>query len=86
MLHKDYLEKNNRVFINVLLTQDKLYKHCAKVKNQALDMFYMLVEQVKETESIAEQLKENNQIAWVQIMGNIETIARAIVCSELIYV
>ena len=44
MLHKDYLEKNNRAFINVLLTQDKLYKHCAKVKNQALNMFYMLVE------------------------------------------
>ena len=35
MLHKDYLEKHNRVFFNLLLTQGKLYQHCADVEKQA---------------------------------------------------
>ena len=35
MLHKDYLEKHNRVFFNVLLTQGELYQHCADIENQA---------------------------------------------------
>ncbi len=35
MLHKDYLEKHNRALFNLLLTQGKLYQHCADVENQA---------------------------------------------------
>ena len=86
MMHKTYLEKYKKVFFSSLLIQGKLYQYCAEVENQARDMFYMLVEQMKEAEGITEQLKEDNQIAWVQRMGNIEASARKIVCSELIYV
>ena len=86
MLHKDYLEKHNRVFFNLLLTQGKLYQHCADVEKQAQDMFDMLVEQMKEVEGVTEDLKEHNQWEWVQRMGNIEERAREIVCEEIIYI
>lgn len=69
----------------MLLSQGKLYQHCAEVENQARDMYDMLVEQMKEAEGVTEQLKEENQWEWVQRMGNIEARAREIVCSELIY-
>lgn len=85
MLHKDYLEKHNRVFFNLLLTQGKLYQHCAEVEKQAQQMFDTLVEQMKETEGVTEQLKEENQMEWMCRIQNIESRAREIVENELIY-
>ncbi len=84
MLHKDYLEKHNRVLFNVLLTQGKLYQHCAEIEHQAHNMFDILVEQMKESEGVTEQLKENNQMEWVCHMENIEARVREFICSELI--
>ena len=85
MLHKDYLLKNNKVLFTTLLTQGKLYQHCAEVEKQAQQMFDTLVEQMKQTEGVTEQLKEGNQLEWVQRMGNIQQRASEIVYSELIY-
>ena len=86
MMHKSYLEKNKKVFFSLLLSQGKLYQHCAEVENQARDMFNMLVEQMKESEGVTEDLKEQNQWEWICLMQNIETRAREIVCNELIYI
>ncbi len=84
MMYKTYLEKHKSALFNSLLIQGKLYQHCAAVEKQANEMFDMLVEQMKETEGVTEQLKEENQMEWVQKMGNIEARAREIVCNELI--
>ncbi len=85
MMHKDYLEKHKKVFLSLLLSQGKLYQHCAEVEKQARDMFDSLVEQMKRAEGITEQLKEENQLEWVCRMQNIEARAREIICEELIY-
>ena len=85
MLHKDYLLNHKKVLFTRLLTQGKLYQHCAEVEAQARDMFDTLIEQMKEAEGVTEQLKEENQLEWVCRMGNIEQRAREIVCAELIY-
>ena len=84
-MHKSYLEKHKKVFFSLLLSQGKLYQHCAEVENQARDMFDTLVEQMKEAEGVTEKLKEQNQFEWVQRMGNIQARAREIVSNELIY-
>ena len=86
MMHKTYLEKHKKVFFSLLLSQGKLYQHCAEVENQARDMFDTLVEQMKESEGVTEQLKEENQTEWVCRMQNIEARAREIVATELIYI
>ena len=85
MMHKSYLEKNKKVVFNTLLMQGKLYQHCAEIETQAQDMFDSLVEQMKATEGVTEQLKEENQLKWVCRMSNIEARAREIICNELIY-
>ncbi len=83
MMHKDYLQKNNKLLFATLLMQGKLYQHCAEIEKQAREMFYSLVEQMREAEGVTEQLKEQNQLEWVQLMGNIEQRAREIVNSEI---
>ena len=85
MLHKEYLEKHDRVFFNVLLTQGKLYQHCAEIEKQATDMFDTLVERMKVTEGVTEQLKEENQMEWVVRMNNIRIRATEIVNHNIIY-
>lgn len=85
MLHKDYLLKYKKVLFATLLTEGKLYQHCAEVEKQAQQMFDTLVEQMKEREGITERLKEENQLEWVRRIQNIEARAREIICMELIY-
>ena len=85
MLHKDYLLHHKKVLFTTLLTQGKLYQHCADVENQAQQMFDTLVVQMKELEGVTEQLKEDNQLEWIRRMQNIEARARICVSAELIY-
>ena len=85
MMYKDYLQKHNPILFATLLTQGKLYQHCAEIENQARDMFDTLVEQMKEAEDVTEELKEQDQLEWVQRMSNIQQRAREIVCDNLIY-
>ena len=86
MLHKDYLLKNEKVLFTTLLSQGKLYQHCAEVENQAREMFCTLVEQMKKAEGVTEQLKEENQLEWVCRMQNIEVRAMEIVNNEFIHI
>ena len=85
MIYKSHLEKNKKVFFNTLLMQGKLYQYCAEVENQARDMYDTLIEQMKESEGVTEDLKEQDQLKWVQMMENIQQRAIEIVCKELIY-
>ncbi len=86
MLHKDYLQKHNPVLFATLLTQGKLYQHCARIDTQAQQMFNTLVEQMKTAEGVTEQLKEEKQFEWVRQIQNIESRVREIIIRELIFV
>ena len=85
MLHKDYLFNHKKVLFTTLLTQGKLYQHCAEVENKAQQMFDTLVEQMKKAESVTEQLKEENQMEWLQKVNNICNRVTEIITAELIY-
>ena len=84
-MYKSYLEKHKKVFFSLLIGQGKLYQHCAEVENQAQNMFDALVKQLKDTEGVTEQLKENNQMLWVQEMNNIQNRVTEIIKNKLIY-
>ena len=86
MMYKDYLQKHNPVLFATLLTQGKLYQHCAEIDTQAQQMFNTLTAQMIKSENITEQLKARNQLEWVQRMNSIQERASEIVCKELIYV
>ena len=85
MMYKNYLEKHKKALFSSLLIQGKLYQHCDEVEKQAVEMFELLIEQMKEAAGVTEHLKEDNQMEWAQRMGNIEARARRVVCEELIY-
>ena len=82
---KDYLMRHKRVQFNIMLMTGILWTHLAEVDKQASDMFSQIAEQMKVSEGITEQLKEQNQMEWVARMNNIEARVREIVNTELIY-
>ena len=83
MMYKDYLQKHNSVLFTTLLTQGKLYQHCAQIDTQAQQMFTTLTEQMTKSENITEELKSQNQLEWVRRMNSIQERAREIVCSDV---
>ena len=85
MMHKIFLEKHKKVLFTTMLTQGKLYQHCAEVETQARDMFDTLVDQMKNAEGVTEQLKEENQLEWVCRMQNINARVRKIINNEIIF-
>ena len=54
-------------------------------RKTSYEMFDMLLEQMNDAECVTEELKEKNQLEWVQRMGNIEQRVREIVLYEMIY-
>ena len=82
---KDYLMQHKRVQFNILLMNGTLWYHLTEIDEQASNMFFQLVEQMKVAEGVTEQLKEENQMEWVCLMQNIEARAREIVDHELIF-
>lgn len=85
MLHKDYLQKHKPVLFATLLAQSKLYQHLAQIDQQANEMFDSLVEQLMKSEGVSEELKERDQMEWVQRMNSIQEKTNEIVCNEMIY-
>lgn len=69
-----------------LLTSGRLNDYLADIEEQAQERFERVVEQMKQAQGIAEQLKIENQMEWVARMNNIQSGAREIVDKEIIYV
>lgn len=83
--HLRHIKQNQRVLYTNLLTSGKLNSYLADINRQAEDMFFRLVKQMAEREGVTEQLKADNQMAWVGRMNNIRSRAIGIVNNDLIY-
>ena len=84
--HLRYIKQHHKVRYVNLLTSGKLNGYLADIDKQAEDMFFRLVKQMAECEDITEQLKADNQMAWVGHMNNIRSRATEIVNKEVIFV
>ena len=85
IMYHHYLCNHKRVAYSGLLLSGKLNEHLQTIDSQAENMFSQLVEQMKQTEGVTEQLKATDQMAWVCKMNNICNRATEIINNELIY-
>jgi len=66
-----YIKEHRPVLHTTLLLSGKLNSHLAEIDKRATEMFNRLVKQLAEREGITEQLKAQDQMAWVGAMNNI---------------
>ena len=85
MRHQRFFKENNRVLYANLMTSGKLVTYLDDIERQATTMFLRLVKELAEKENVTEELKETDQMLWVQKMNNIRNRATEIVNAELIY-
>ena len=83
--HLRHLKQNRRVLYANLLTSGKLNSYLADIDKQAEEMFSRLVKHMAEREGLTDQLKADNQMAWVQKINNIRNRVTEAVNVDLIY-
>ena len=84
--HLRYLKEYRRVTYLNLLTSGRLNTYLAEIDKQAEELFFRLVEQMKQAQDITERLKEENGLEWTGRLNNIRACAREIVEEEIIYI
>lgn len=83
--HLRYLRQYKKSLYLDLFVSGKLNAYLVDLDAQAEDLFFRLVKEMAEQEGVAETLKAENQMAWVQRMNNIRQRATEIVNRDLIY-
>lgn len=86
LMRKHYLKEYKRGIYSGLLLSGELKKHLLMTQGQEEERFDLLVGQMAEREGVTEQLKERNQMRWVQRMNCIRERAEEIVREEIIYI
>ena len=80
-----YLRQHRRPIYSGMLMTGNLNAHLEEVDRAAEEMMELLMTQMAEREGVTEQLKAEDQMAWVQAMNGIRSRAEEIVLAELIY-
>lgn len=83
-MHREYLKEHNPMMFNDLVLDGQLWTYLADLNEQAENRLQFIIKQMQETENVTDELKEQNQMAWVQAMNNIYNRAEEIVIHELV--
>ena len=83
--HLDYLKQYRKVTYTNLLTSGRLNTYLADIDKQAQERFERLIEGMKQTQGITEQLKADNALEWTGRLNNIRVCDREIVNEGIIY-
>ena len=83
--HLRYIKEHRPALYTDLQTSGKLSSYLAEVDNRAKEMLDLLVKQMAEKQGITEQLKAQDQMAWVGAMNSIRNQAEEIINAEIIY-
>ena len=83
-LYRDYLQEHRPILFNDLILSDQLWTYLADLNEQAQERLSLIVEQMKASEGVTEELKASNQMAWVGAMNSIRNRAEEIILREMI--
>ena len=81
----NFLMEHRPLLYNALLFSGKLWTHLTDLDERAQERLSLIVEQLKASEDVTEELKAANPMAWVKAMNNIRSRAEEIILRELIY-
>ena len=83
--HWDYLKEYRPILYNDLILSGQLWTYLADLNEQVQERLSLIIEQMKESEGVTEELKAADQMAWVGAMNSIRNRAEEIILQEMIY-
>ena len=84
-MHRDHLREHRPILFNDLLLSGQLWTYLADLNEQVQERLSLIVEQMKATEGVTEELKAADQMAWIGAMNSIRNRAEEIILREMIY-
>ena len=84
-MHREYLREVHPVELNTLTLTGELWTYLADLNEHAQERLDTIMEQMKATEGVTEELKRTCQMEWVQRCNNIHNRAEEIILHEMIY-
>ena len=84
-MHRDYLKEHHPIRFNALCLSGELWTYLADLNEQAQKHLELIIKQMMASEGVTEDMKQENQMAWVSAMNNICNRAEEIILCELIY-
>ena len=84
-LHRDYLKEHRPIRFNDLILSGQLWTYLADLNEQAQERLSLIIEQMKASEGVTEELKATDHMAWVGAMNSILNRAEEIILREMIY-
>lgn len=84
-MRKQYLKEHHSIIYINLLVSGKLNDYLEKFDSEMNELYDRLVEQYKVRWNVTEELKEKNQMRWVQEMNNIQQCVEEFIKSEYTY-
>lgn len=83
-MHRDYLKEHRPMQFNHLVLEGQLWTYLADLNEQAQRRLQLIIHQMQEAESVTEELKAYDQMAWVRAMNSIHNRAEEIILRELV--
>ena len=84
-LYRDFLKNHHPVRYNALILSGQLWDLLVQVNEQSQDRLDRIIAQMAAAESVTEDLKADNPMAWVGAMNSIRSRAEELVLRELIW-
>lgn len=81
-----YLKEHRRGTYISLLTSGQLIQHLNEIDREANKILELLVKQMAQSQGVTEQLKADDQMAWVSAMNNIRNAAEETVFHEFLFI
>ena len=85
-MYLKHLKENYKAHYLALLAENKLNDELLSMDQQMKDRYDVLVKQLMEERNVNEDLKEKDQMKWVQEMNSIKNTAEEIFIQEMIEV
>lgn len=79
-----YLKEHRRAAYINLKTSGQLTHHLNEIDREANETLRLVIEQMAQAQGISEQLKKEDQMAWVGTMNNIRNAAEEVVLRNII--
>lgn len=84
-MHRDYIKEHRPILFYDLILSGHLWVYLVDLNEQAQERLSLIIEQMKASEGVTEELKAADQMAWVDAMNSIRNRAEEIILREMIY-
>ena len=84
-MYRDYLKEHRPLLFNNLVLSGQLWTYLADLNEQAQERLSQIIKQMKASEGVTEELKTDDQMAWIGAMNSIRNRAEEIILREMIY-